>query len=155
MTIFCLQVWKGAADSKKTKRLSQEEIKKQLLESIVINEVMESEELNKQAEEVQDTEEAAKVIQKYENIIRTKKKGIISIAYHQGKVFKKFKDKEKFITLVSRLGIHKNTIIFKINVFKLCERYPKLLKSSIGLGFFKNYHKDIKTICMENAQEFS
>ena len=94
-------MWKGAADSKKTKRLSQEEIKKQLLESIVINEVMESEELNKQAEEVQDTEEAAKVIQKYENIIRTKKKGIISIAYHQGKVFKKFKDKEKFITVVN------------------------------------------------------
>ena len=147
-------MWKGAADSKKTKRLSQEEIKKQLLESIVINEVMESEELNKQAEEVQDTEEAAKVIQKYENIIRTKKKGIISIAYHQGKVFKKFKDKEKFITLVSRLGIHKNTIIFKINVFKLCEKYPKLLGSSIGLEFLKNY-KNIKTVCRENKQKFS
>ena len=71
------------------------------------------------------------MIQKYENIIETKKKGIINMAFHQGKVFKKFKDKEKFITLVSRLGIHKNTIIFKINVFKLCERYPKLLKSSI------------------------
>ena len=147
-------MWKGAADSKKTKRLSQEEIKKQLLESIVINEVMESEELNKQAEEVQDTEEAAKVIQKYENIIRTKKKGIISIAYHQGKVFKKFKDKEKFITLVSQLGIHKTTIIFKIDIFKLCEKYPKLLKSSIGLGFLKNYFKDIKDICSDNAKEF-
>ena len=94
------------------------------------------------------------MIQKYENIIRTKKKGIISIAYHQGNVFKKFKDKEKFITLVSRLGIHKNTIIFKINVFKLGERQPKLLKSSIGLGFFKNYHKDIKQICEENEHEF-
>ena len=95
------------------------------------------------------------MIQKYENIIRTKKKGIISIAYHQGNVFKKFKDKEKFITLVSRLGIHKNTIIFKINVFKLCERHLKLLKSSVGLGVFKNYHKDIKQICEEYEQEFS
>ena len=148
-------MWKGAVDSKKTKQLSQEEIKKQLLESIVVSKVAESEELNREAEEVQDPEEAAMVIQKYERIIKTKKKEMISITYHQGKVFKKFKDKEKFITLVSQLGIHKNTIIFKINVFKLCERYPKLLKSSIGLGFFKNYHKDIKTICMENAQEFS
>ena len=78
--------------------------------------------MNREAEEVQDPDEAAKVIQKYENIIKTNKKGIISIAYHQGKVFKKFKDKEKFITLVSRLEIHKNTIIFKINVFKLYER---------------------------------
>ena len=147
MIIFCLQVWKGVADSKKTKRLSQGEIRKQLLELIIINEAVESEELNTEAEGVQDTEEAAKVIQKYENIIKTKKKGIISIAYHQGKVFKKFKEKEKFIKLVSQLGIHKNTIIFKINVFKLCERYPKLLKSSIGLGFFKNYYKDIKIVC--------
>ena len=122
---------------------------------MVVKEVAESDELNKQAEEVQDSEETAKMIQKYKNIIKTKKKGIISIVYHQGKVFKKFKDKEKFIILVSRLGIHKNTIIFKINVFKLCERHPKLLKSSIGLGFFKNHHKDIKEICMENAQEFS
>ena len=111
---------------------------------MVVKEVAESDELNKQAEEVQDSEETAKMIQKYKNIIKTKKKGIISIVYHQGKVFKKFKDKEKFIILVSRLGIHKNTIIFKINVFKLCERHPKLLKSSIGLGFFKNHHNDIK-----------
>ena len=128
---------------KKTKILTHEEIKKQLIESIFINEVVETDELNKQAEEVQHPEEAAKVIQKYEAIIRTKRKGITSIAYDQGKVFKKFEDKEEFITLVSRLGIHKNIIIFKINVFKLCERHPKLLKSSIGLRFFKNYHKDI------------
>ena len=49
--------------------------------------------------------------------------------------------------LASELGIHRTIIIFKINVFKLCEKYGKLLKSFIGLGFFKNYHKDIKAIC--------
>ena len=143
-------MWKGAADSKKTKRLSKEEIKKQVLESILINEAIESEELNKEVKKVQDPKEAAKVIQKYEYIIKTKKKRIIGIAYQQGKVFTKFKDKEKFVKLVNPLGSHKNTIIFKINVFKLCERYPKLLGSSIGLGFFKNYHKNIKTVCREN-----
>ena len=155
MVIFCLQVWEGAADSKKTKRLSQEEIKKQLLESIIINEAVESEELSREAKKVQDPEEATIVIQKYECIIKMKKKGIISIEYHQDKVFKNFKDKEKFVEIVSRLGIHKSTIVFKIHAFKLCERYPKLLKSSIGSGFFKNYHKDIKAVCIENAQEFS
>ena len=143
-------MWKGAADSKKTKRLSKEEIKKQVLESILINEAIESEELNKEVKKVQDPKEAAKVIQKYEYIIKTKKKRIIGIAYQQSKVFTKFKDKEKFVKLVNPLGIHKNTIIFQINVFKLCERYPKLLGSSIGLGFFKNYHKNIKTVCREN-----
>ena len=79
-----------------------------------------------------------------------KKKGIISVAYHQGKAFKRFKEKEKFVKLVSELGIHKITIIFKINVFKLCEKYPKLLMSFIGLGFSKNYHKNIKAVCEEN-----
>ena len=68
----------------------------------------------------------------------------------QASLIKRFKEKEKFIYLVSQLGIQKNNIIFKINVFKLCERYPKLLRSSIGLGFLKNFHKHIKTVCREN-----
>ena len=147
-------MWKGAADSKKTKRLSQEEIKKQLLESIIINEAVESEELNREVEEVQDPEEAAMVIQKYEYIIKTKKKGIISIAYHQGKVFKKFKGKEKFITLGSRLGIHENTIIFQINILRLCEKHNVEVVYRFKV-LFKNYHKDIKAICRENEQGFS
>ena len=147
-------MWKGA-EVKKTKKLTHDEIKKQLAESIFKNEVVETDELNKQAEEVQDAEEAAKVIQEYENIIRTNKKGIIRIAYHQGKVSEKFNSKEKLITLVKKLGIHKTTMIFKINVYKLCERHPKLLKSSIWLGFLKNHYKYIREICNENAQEFS
>ena len=64
------------------------------------------------------------------------------------------KEKERFTELVNELGIHKNTITFKINVFKLCKKHPKLLKSSIGLGFFENYHKDIKAICEEYEKYF-
>ena len=147
-------MWNVAADSKKAKRPSKEEIKKQLLESMIIGEVVESEDLNKEAEEIEESERAVRIIKRYEDIIKTKKKGIISIAYYQGKVFKRFKEKEKFVKLVSELGIHKNTIIFKINVFKLCEKSPKLLRSSIGLGFFKNYHKDIKAVCKKNEEDF-
>ena len=147
-------MWKGVTDNKKAKRLSKEEIKKKLLDSMTIDKVLKCEDLNKEAEEVQDPEKAAKIIKRYEDIIKTKRKGIINVAYHQGQVFKRFKEKEKFAKLVSELGIHKTTIIFKINVFKLCEKYRKLLKSSIGLGFFKNYHKVIKAICKENEKDF-
>ena len=147
-------MWKGLADSKKTKRLSKEEIKKQLLDSMIIDEVAEFENLNKEAEEVQDPEKAADIIKRYEDIIKTKRKGSINAAYHQGQVFKKFKEKEKFAEFVSELGIHKTTIIFKINVFKSCKKYCKLLTSSIGLGFFKDYHKGIKAICKENEKDF-
>ena len=120
-------MWKDVADSKKTKRLSKEEIKKQLLHSIIIDENREFDDLNKEAEEIQDPEKAAEITKRYEDIIKTKKKGIINVAFHQGQIFKRFKEKEKFAKLVSELGIHKTTIIFKINVFKLCKKYPKLL----------------------------
>ena len=102
---------------------------------MIVNDVTETQESNKQAEEVQKPEDPAAVIKQYEEVIRTKKKGIVSIAYHQEKVFKRFKDKEKLIKLVNEFKVHKSTIMFKINIFKLCEKYPKLLKSSIGLDF--------------------
>ena len=114
-------MWKGVADSKKAKRLSKEEIKKQLLDLMIIDEVVQFQDLNEEAEEIQDPIKAAEIIKQYEDIIKTKNKGIINVAYHQGKVFKIFKQKEKFDKLVSELGIYKSTIIFKINVFKLCE----------------------------------
>ena len=87
------------ADSKKKKWLSKEEIKKQLLELIIINEVVEPEEWNEKAEEIQKSEEAAEVIKQFEYIIKTKKKEIISIAYYQRKVFKRVKEKESLLNL--------------------------------------------------------
>ena len=90
---------------------------------MIIVEAVDFDDLNKEADKIQDPEKAADIIKRYEDIIKTKKKGIINIAYHQGKVFKRFKEKEKFATLVSELGIHRTTIIFKINLFKLCEKY--------------------------------
>ena len=147
-------MWKGVTDNKKAKRLSKEEIKKKLLDSMTIDEIVEFDDLNKEAEKTQDPEEAAKIIKRYEDIIKTKNKGIINVAYHQGQIFKRFKEKEKFAKLVSELGIHKTTIICRINAFKLCKKYPKLLTFSIGLGFFKDYHKDIKAFCDENEKDF-
>ena len=75
-------MWKGVADSKKTKSLSKEEIKMQLLESMIVDENLEFDDLNKEVEEIQD-----------EDIIKTKKKGIINVVFHQGQVFKRFKEK--------------------------------------------------------------
>ena len=70
-------MWKGLTDSKKAKRLSKEEIKKKLLDSMTIYEVVEFDDLNKETEETQDPEEAAKTIKRYEDVIKTKNKGII------------------------------------------------------------------------------
>ena len=75
-------------------------------------------------------------------------------AYHQGKVFKRFKDKENFIKLVNEFKTQKSTIIFKINIVKLIHKHPKLRESPVILGFLKNYYKDIKQICNENSNKF-
>ena len=88
-------MWNGVTDNKKAKRLSKEVTKKKLLDSVTIDEVVEFDDLNKEAEETQDPEEAAKIIKRYEDIIKTKIKGIINVAYHQGQVFKRFKKKRK------------------------------------------------------------
>ena len=81
-------MWKVLGDSKKAKRLSKEEIKKRLLESMIlsniISEVAESKELNEEAEKMQEHEKAVMIIKQYEDIIKTKKKGIINVAYYQG-----------------------------------------------------------------------
>ena len=152
--IFCFQLWGNSEDSKKTKCLNKDQIKKHLIESITINNTVEIEELNKQAQKVEKLEDAADIIKQYEEILRTKRKGIILVAFYQGKVFKRFKEKEKFIQMVGKLKIHKSTIVFKINVFKLIEKHPKLMKSSATLTFLKNYFQDIKQICEENSSEF-
>ena len=70
------------------------------------------------------------------------------------KFLKSLKKRKKFTELVTELGIHRNTIVFRINIFKLCQKHPKLLKSYIGLGFFKDYHEDIKAICEEYKKDF-
>ena len=66
-------MWKGATDNKKAKRLSKEEIKMQLLNSMIIDENLEFHDLNKEAEEIQDPEKAAEIIKRYEDIIKIKK----------------------------------------------------------------------------------
>ena len=139
MVIFCLYLWGGSENTKKTKGLNEEEIKKQLIDSIVNNDTTETEELNEKAENIEKPEDAAAIIKQYEDIILAKKKNITSIAYQQGKVFKRFKEEEKFIKLVSEFKLHKSTIIFKINILNLIDKHPKLVKSSVTLGFLKNY----------------
>ena len=101
---------------------------------MTIDEIVEFDDLDKEAEKIEDLEKAVEIIKRYEDIIKTKNKGIINVAYHQGQVFKRFKEKEKFAKLVSELEIHKTTIIFRINVFKLCKKTPQTIEVFYRVG---------------------
>ena len=52
---------------------------------MIIDENLEFDDLNKEAEEVQDPEKATKIIKQYEDIIKRKKKGIINVVLLKGK----------------------------------------------------------------------
>ena len=48
-------------------------------------------------------EKAVNIIKEYEDIIKTNNKNIISFAYQQGKVFRKFKENRKLKVLFNNL----------------------------------------------------
>ena len=83
------------------------------------------------------------VIKQYEDIIRTKKTGLNALRTNKER-FLSIQGQRKIIKLVSEFKLHKSTIVFKINISKLLNKYTKLMKSSVTLGFLKNLIKDIK-----------
>ena len=61
------------------------------------------------------SEDAIKVIQDFEQIIQNKKNDIVWLAYYQGQIFQKFREKERFISdMVLKFHVSKSTIAFKI-----------------------------------------
>ena len=64
-----------------SRRLSKEEIIKQLIDSLVYNENVNKEDLNARANRVEGYAKAMNILKEYEYIIKTNKKIIISFAY--------------------------------------------------------------------------
>ena len=70
---FSLQFWRESENAKKTNRLTKDEIKKELISSMVNNDVIETAALNEKADRVEKLEDAIAVVRAQEDIIRTKK----------------------------------------------------------------------------------
>ena len=49
------------------------------------------------------------------------------------KMFQKFKEKERFVSMVSKFGVSKLTITFKIVSVNLINNYTKVKNSSLSL----------------------
>lgn len=91
-------------------------------------------------------ERAIPVIEDYEKTMRCKKKkkGIINVAFRQGRIFKRFKDLEGLEDMLKEL---------RLKIFKLLKKIPKA--KEINLNFLKNYLKAIKEEFKENKMNFS
>ena len=92
-------------------------------------------------------DDAAELISKIERVIKSRKNGILVLAYHQGV-------NNMFTSAVTNLKISKSTINFKIGIVQLIDDYPKMKKSSISLHFLENNFRIIKEVCREHSPEF-
>ena len=129
-----LEVKEAILPTKKTKY----EIKKELEGSIANgkkNENTDIEEITNNCTESQ--EDVAKVIHEFEEIIKNKKSDIVWLAYYQGKIFQKFRSKERFVNdVVTKFKVSKSTILFKLALSKLIDKYPKIKNSSFVASLF-------------------
>ena len=75
------------------------EIKKELEESITNGKRNENMDIQEKVNNCARVEDAAKVVQEFEEIIKNKKSDIMWLAYHQGQILKKFKEKERFVSI--------------------------------------------------------
>ena len=128
-----LEVKDAILTTKKTKS----ENKKEPEDSIANGKKNEKMDIQQMAENCTTSEEdAAKVIQDFEEIIRNKKSDTVWLAYHQGKIFQKFRLKELVNDMVPKFKVSKSTIVFKIALSRLIENYPEIKDSSLSLHYF-------------------
>ena len=98
---------------------------------------IESKGIEELAKNVDNPDDAAELIKKMDNIIKSKKNNILMIAYQQGEIFRRFKTSNKFISGVSALKISETTINFIIDLVKFIDMYPKVQTSCISLYYLK------------------
>ena len=87
---------------KKTKT----EIKKELEDSVINGRKNENTDMQDKVNGCTSCEDAINVIQVFEQIIQDKKSDIVWLAYYQGQIFQKLKEKERFISdMVSKFKV--------------------------------------------------
>ena len=108
----------------KQKQNNKTAILEKLIESIMSEEVDSRgiEDLSKNI----DSPDDAELIRRIERIMKNKKNNILMLAYHQGTIFKNFKENSRFSSAVSKFKISKATINFKIGIIKFIDDYPKI-----------------------------
>ena len=135
------------------KQQSKTAILEKLMESIMIGEV-DCKDTENLSSSVKNPNDAAELISKIERVIKSRKNSILVLAYHQGVIFKRFKENSMFTSAVTNPKISKSTINFKIGIVQFIHDYPKMKKSSISLHFLNNNFRIIKEVCKEHSSEF-
>ena len=123
------------------------------MESIMSEEV-DSEGIEDLPRNVDSPDDDARLVERIERIMKSKKNDILILTYHQNLIFRKFKENNRFTSAVTNLKINKATTNSRIGIIKFIEDFPQMQKSSVSLHFLKNSFKVIKEVCREHASEF-
>ena len=130
-------------------------IKKDLKNSIVNSKRIENVDIQDKVNGCISNEDTIKTIQEFEQITQNKKSYIVWSGYHQGQIYQKFTEKERFVSdMILNFNVSKSTIVFKIALKnKLTTFQNKSLIVVPSLFFLKNL-KLIKEVCKDKASEF-
>ena len=121
-----------------TTKKTKSENKKDLEDSIANGKKNENADIEEMTNNCMESEkDAAKVIRKFDEVIKNKKIDIVWLAYYQGNIFQKLRSKEGFVNdMVSKFKVSKLTIVFKIALSKLIDEYPKIKKLFVVSSLF-------------------
>ena len=72
--------------------------------------------------------DAIELVKKIDKMIKCSNNNILMLAHQQGRVFQKFKMSKRFSSAVTKFGISKTTINFKIDVVIFIDQYPEMRK---------------------------
>ena len=121
-----------------TTKKTKSENKKDLEDSIANGKKNENADIEEMTNNCMESEkDAAKIIRKFDEVIKNKKIDIVWLAYYQGNIFQKLRSKEGFVNdMVSKFKVCKLTIVFKIALSKLIDEYPKIKKLFVVSSLF-------------------
>ena len=121
-----------------TTKKTKSENKKDLEDSIANGKKNENADIEEMTNNCMGSEkDAAKIIRKFDEVIKNKKIDIVWLAYYQGNIFQKLRSKEGFVNdMVSKFKVCKLTIVFKIALSKLIDEYPKIKKLFVVSSLF-------------------
>ena len=100
--------------SKSVTKKTHEIIKRELLNSLQENDDVEEQGLNERANNVNNSQEGIRIINRYEDIIKTQNKKQFPILVNKENFKKKFKNTEN---IFNNLGKSRSTIYFEISLY--------------------------------------
>ena len=125
------------------KKKLNEIITQELLNLLQEYDDIEEQGLNETANNVNNFQEANKIINRYEDIIKRQNKKAVGYIDKKGELFKKFKDTENLFDNVVQ---SRSTINFKILFYKFLRIYPTFKKPILQSSYFKNNFETNKVV---------